>query len=55
LALLYHPDKNPNDTQAHEKFQMLGKIYAVLKDPIKREDYNRFGEVSDDEDDDVLI
>jgi len=51
LALKYHPDKNPNSNEAHEKFQLLGKIYSVLRDPVKREDYNRFGEASDDEED----
>jgi DnaJ-class molecular chaperone len=44
LALKYHPDKNPDDAEAKEKFQQLVKVYAVLSNPSKREDYNKFGE-----------
>ncbi len=44
LAMKYHPDRNPGDKNAEEKFKELGKAYAVLSDPQKRAQYDRFGE-----------
>lgn len=35
LAVQLHPDKNPDDEQAKEKFQTLQKIYSILSDPEK--------------------
>jgi molecular chaperone DnaJ len=43
LAVQYHPDKNPDDVHAEEKFKELGEAYDVLMDAEKRAAYNRFG------------
>ncbi|MBN2362201.1 MAG: molecular chaperone DnaJ [Deltaproteobacteria bacterium] len=43
LALRYHPDKNPGDKTAEEKFKEASEAYAVLADPDKRATYDRFG------------
>lgn len=43
LALQYHPDRNPGDHQAEEKFKEAAEAYAVLSDPQKRAAYDRFG------------
>jgi molecular chaperone DnaJ len=43
LALQYHPDRNPNNPDAEEKFKECSEAYAVLADAEKREMYNRFG------------
>jgi molecular chaperone DnaJ len=43
LAVKLHPDKNPNDTHAEEKFKELGEAYDVLMDTDKRAAYDRFG------------
>jgi len=42
-ALKYHPDKNPGDKEAEEKFKELGEAYEVLSDQQKRANYDRFG------------
>lgn len=43
LAMKYHPDRNPGDAQAEEKFKEASEAYEVLTDADKRERYNRFG------------
>lgn len=43
LARAYHPDVNPNDPSAEEKFKEVGDAYAVLSDPEKRARYDRTG------------
>ncbi len=44
LAIQYHPDKNPDDPSAEEKFKAVAEAYDVLSDPDKRQVYDRFGE-----------
>jgi len=46
LAVKYHPDKNPGDSEAEKKFKEVGEAYAVLSDEQKRSQYDRFGHVS---------
>src|SRR5436853_2851052 len=43
LAVKFHPDKNPEDPHAEEKFKELGEAYDVLMDADKRAAYDRFG------------
>lgn len=45
LARKYHPDLNPGDKQAEEKFKKIQEAYRILSDPKLREQYDRFGTV----------
>lgn len=43
LAMRYHPDRNPGDSEAEIKFKEAAEAYEVLRDPDKRSRYDRFG------------
>src|SRR5579864_3277136 len=43
LALKFHPDRNPNNHEAEEKFKEAAEAYSVLSDPQKRAAYDRYG------------
>ncbi|HXT38825.1 MAG TPA: molecular chaperone DnaJ [Candidatus Angelobacter sp.] len=48
LAVKYHPDKNPGDKAAEEKFKELGEAYEALCDPQRRAAYNQYGHAAFD-------
>ncbi|WP_136524053.1 DnaJ C-terminal domain-containing protein [Geomonas ferrireducens] len=43
LAVKYHPDKNPGNKEAEERFKEINEAYAVLSDPQKKEQFDQFG------------
>jgi molecular chaperone DnaJ len=43
LAMQYHPDKNPDDKEAEDKFKEIGEAYEILTDEQKRAAYDRYG------------
>jgi len=47
-ALKYHPDKNPGDSEAENKFKEAAEAYEVLRDPQKRQKYDQFGHAAFD-------
>src|SRR5918997_803610 len=47
LARKFHPDVNPGDKSAEERFKTITEAHDVLSDPKKRQVYDRFGQYSD--------
>src|SRR6186997_135363 len=48
LAVKFHPDKNPGDKAAEEKFKELGEAYEILSDPQQRAAYDQYGHAAFD-------
>ncbi|MGH7612376.1 MAG: molecular chaperone DnaJ [Candidatus Dormibacteria bacterium] len=47
LAMRYHPDRNPGDHEAEERFKEIGEAYQVLSDPSRRQRYDTFGHAAE--------
>lgn len=46
LAQKYHPDRNPGDAAAEERFKQISSAHAVLSDPDRRKNFDEFGEIA---------
>ena len=49
VAKKYHPDTNPGDTEAEEKFKEAAEAYAILSDPEKKAKYDQYGHAAFDQ------
>src|SRR5690349_17877137 len=47
LAMKYHPDRNPGNKEAEEKFKEAAHAYEILSDESKRKQYDQFGHASE--------
>lgn len=50
LAMKYHPDTNPNDKNAEDKFKEIAEAYEILKDSTKKKNYDMFGTINPTQD-----
>jgi len=55
LAKRYHPDKNPDNPEAEERFKLISEAYQVLSNPDKRKFYDQYGTTEEDADDPAMI